>query len=97
MRAWLVTVLAGVIGCGGEASASSSSSSDAANNGVDCCDIVRTPAGPAARACVHEVPNGGTVSSDDDSGYATVTAADGAVVGVFGPCPCGAAQLALCD
>jgi len=43
--------------------------------------VVYTPGGPAWAICVHEVPNGATVSED---GVVTV---NGAVVETIGPCP----------
>lgn len=53
-----------------------------------CDDVVVTPGGPAPRVCVHEIPNGGTVSIDD-AGTATVTV-DGGVVATYPKCPCAA-------
>jgi hypothetical protein len=53
-----------------------------------CDDVVVTPGGPAPRACVHQVPNGGTISIDD-GGTATVTV-DGGVVATYLRCPCDA-------
>jgi hypothetical protein len=51
-----------------------------------CSDVVLTPGGPVAKACVHEVPNGATVTTDD-AGTSTVTV-DGSVVATYPPCPC---------
>jgi hypothetical protein len=62
-------------------------------NGAACDDLVTTPAGRLPRACVHEVPNGGTVSIDD-AGTATVTV-DGGVVATYPKCPCADASVQL--
>jgi hypothetical protein len=67
-------------------SANSGVSSDASNGDDACGDIVGTPGGPAARECVHEVPNGGAVSFDDDGGVTVIV--DGAVVATYPACPC---------
>ena len=56
------------------------------NAAVNCSDIVFTPGGPAARACVHEVPNGATVAMGD--GGVTIVTLNGKVVSSYPPCPC---------
>jgi hypothetical protein len=53
-----------------------------------CDDTVITPAGPSAKQCVHQVPNGATVV-EDDAGTASVIV-NGNVVETYPPCPCGA-------
>jgi hypothetical protein len=54
--------------------------------GVNCNDVVYSPGGPIARACVHEVPNGATVAETFDG--TTVVTLDGKVVATYPPCPC---------
>jgi hypothetical protein len=51
-----------------------------------CSEVVLSPGGPIPKACVHEVPNGATVTTDD-AGTSTVTV-DGSVVATYPPCPC---------
>jgi hypothetical protein len=53
-----------------------------------CDDTVAAPGGPVPRVCVHEVPNGGSVTMDD-KGNSIVTV-DGGVVATYPPCPCDA-------
>jgi hypothetical protein len=57
-----------------------------ASKGVDCSDVVFTPAGPVARDCVHQVPNGATLSTGD--GGVTIVSVNGQVVATYPPCPC---------
>ena len=53
-----------------------------------CDDTVITPAGPAPRACVHEVPSGSSIGEDDAGN--TIVTLDGSVVATYPPCPCDA-------
>jgi hypothetical protein len=50
------------------------------------CELVATPGGLAPTACVHEVPNGASVTTDD-AGASTVTL-NGTVVATYPRCPC---------
>jgi hypothetical protein len=50
------------------------------------CTLVVTPNGMWPRACVHEVPNGATVTETD--GGVTVVTVGGVVVATYPPCPC---------
>jgi hypothetical protein len=50
------------------------------------CQLVATPGGLAPSACVHEVPNGASVTTDA-AGASTVTL-NGIVVATYPPCPC---------
>ena len=78
----VATIMAGLAFAGLLGSCSSG------KEGGVCNDVVITPGGPAPRACVHEVPTGGTVAIDD-AGTATVTV-DGGVVATYPRCPCDA-------
>ncbi|HEX4405903.1 MAG TPA: hypothetical protein VH560_13795, partial [Polyangia bacterium] len=53
---------------------------------VSCSGVVLTPGGPRPKACVHEIPNGATVTTAAD-GSSTVTL-NGKVVASYPPCPC---------
>ena len=50
------------------------------------CTLVPTPNGLWPKACVHEVPNGATVSETD--GGTTVVTVGGVVVATYPTCPC---------
>jgi hypothetical protein len=52
-----------------------------------CADVVATPGGLVPRQCVHEVPDGANITTDD-RGFSTVTL-NGKVVATYPPCPCG--------
>jgi hypothetical protein len=70
----MIGLLLWVVGCG--------------NSKVDACsDTVATPGGLVPRECVHEVPNGGLITTDS-SGVSTVSV-NGKVVATYPPCPCG--------
>jgi hypothetical protein len=50
------------------------------------CTLVPTPGGYVGRACIVEVPSGGSVESTDAG--TIVRAPDGGVVEIVPPCPC---------
>lgn len=83
---WMAPILAfyGIIGC--TSTATTGGSSDASNGDDACGDIVGTPGGPAARECVHEVPNGATVGFDDAGGSIIMLGDE--VIATYPPCPC---------
>jgi hypothetical protein len=56
------------------------------SKGDSCSDVVLTPGGPVAKACVHQIPDGATVTTGDDG--ATTVWLDGKVVATYPPCPC---------
>jgi hypothetical protein len=53
---------------------------------VNCSDVVDSPGGPVPKACVYEVPNGGSVTFSD--GGTAVVSVNGKVVATYPPCPC---------
>jgi len=74
----------------GSAQPDAGSTPDSASSTTDAdpCEPVFTPGGPTGRACVHEVPNGASVSIDD-AGNSTVEV-NGKIVATYPPCPCNA-------
>ncbi len=73
-RAWFGAVAASLLaaaGCGPE-------SPD--------CTLEPTPGGPTPKACIHEVPNGATVTTQPDG--TTIVTLNGTVVAMYPPCPC---------
>jgi len=51
-----------------------------------CGPTVPTPGGPLPSECVHEVPNGASVATDQAGN--TVVTLDGRIVATYPPCPC---------
>jgi len=50
------------------------------------CSLQSTPGGQKPKACVHEVPNGATITETDAG--TTIVTLNGEVVDSWGPCPC---------
>lgn len=78
-----VELVAGVVAVGLCLANVGCSSSDSS-----CSDTTVTPAGPKAKRCVHEVPDGAVLSTD--AAGDTVVSVDGQVVATYPPCPCNA-------
>lgn len=64
----------------------SSGAKDASQASDASCELIATPGGLVPRACVHEVPNGATVSIGDAG--TTLVSVGGSVVARYPACPC---------